>query len=347
MTISEAKPQTSSDSKSQNVDVEQEPGEACGLSQAPPISLSCFLGPNSCHSDIKSIYCFTVHVVPEFEAICGGGIANVLGCKCSVHLEIEECGLPMDHLCPKAHWLCCVAKKNKNYKEIEIKKNFTTKRAKLKFLIYLIFRILNLRKIFINSVSHYIIYTTPEDSQFELVSFTIRNLNFSSLNIQPLKKFTLWICNSTFPNVLFKDILYALSLLKFLDEFRNFNGNFRSLFENIEKADSKEFVLAPLLCAVSHLMGLSSIGPLKTLEEGCVVYTVILPINSRLLNAATDEDLLFHLSKLQFVLSLWEESSTFLNSFGLYKRQDSSSCDRSIYNDLYNAPDYYRRDRQN
>lgn len=66
-----------------------------------------------------------------------------------------------------------------------------------------------------------------------------------------------------------------------------------------------------------------------------------------LLKAATVEGLLFHLNKLKNVLSLWDEASTFLNSFGLYKGQNSSSYDRSIYNDLYNAPDFYRRDTMN
>ncbi|RNA05204.1 hypothetical protein BpHYR1_040782 [Brachionus plicatilis] len=55
----------------------------------------------------------------------------------------------------------------------------------------------------------------------------------------------------------------------------------------------------------------------------------------------------FSFKKPQFVLSLWDESSTFLNSFGLYKGQNSSSYDRSIYNDLYNAPSFYRRDTAN
>ncbi|RNA03124.1 hypothetical protein BpHYR1_006468, partial [Brachionus plicatilis] len=136
------------------------------------------------------------------------------------------------------------------------------------------------------------------------------------------------------------EILEVCSKISLENVFNERFDNFLTFVSNSE-----------LLCAVSHLMGLSSICALKTLEEGCVVYTAlianastgkssalklikrsllsvenflkILPINSRLLNAATVEGLLFYLNKLQFVLSLWDESSTFLNSFGLYKGQGS------------------------
>lgn len=47
------------------------------------------------------------------------------------------------------------------------------------------------------------------------------------------------------------------------------------------------------------------------------------------------------------VISLWDEASTLMSSFGLYKGGDGKSYDRSIILELFNAPKIYRRDLTN
>jgi hypothetical protein len=42
-------------------------------------------------------------------------------------------------------------------------------------------------------------------------------------------------------------------------------------------------------------------------------------------------------------LANWDESATFFESLGLYKK-NGASFDRSIYNELWNALDRYRKD---
>ncbi len=43
-------------------------------------------------------------------------------------------------------------------------------------------------------------------------------------------------------------------------------------------------------------------------------------------------------------LSLWDESASFLSSFGLYKGSNGAVYDRSIILELYNAPKQFKRD---
>ena len=43
-------------------------------------------------------------------------------------------------------------------------------------------------------------------------------------------------------------------------------------------------------------------------------------------------------------LSLWDESGSFLSSFGLYKGSNGACYDRSIILELYNAPKQFKRD---
>ena len=60
--------------------------------------------------------------------------------------------------------------------------------------------------------------------------------------------------------------------------------------------------------------------------------------------AATVEALLFYLEKYQSCLCYWDESSTFMGSFGRYSGASNGSYDRSIYLELANAPSEFRRD---
>lgn len=56
------------------------------------------------------------------------------------------------------------------------------------------------------------------------------------------------------------------------------------------------------------------------------------------------EGLLYHLKNSPCLASFWDESSTFMGSFGLYKGSDAKSYDRSIFLELYNGPMVYKRD---
>ena len=58
------------------------------------------------------------------------------------------------------------------------------------------------------------------------------------------------------------------------------------------------------------------------------------------------EGLLFYLDKFQTMISLWDESSSFMGSFGRYTGDGGASVgyDRSIYLELANVPNDFRRD---
>lgn len=61
--------------------------------------------------------------------------------------------------------------------------------------------------------------------------------------------------------------------------------------------------------------------------------------------AATVEALIHYIKLLSSVGSFWDESNTFVASFGLYKNSPSgTSYDRSMFLELYNASDRYYRD---
>ena len=62
-------------------------------------------------------------------------------------------------------------------------------------------------------------------------------------------------------------------------------------------------------------------------------------------SAATVEALLHYVKSLSSVVSFWDESNTFVASFGLYKSgAHAMGYDRSIFLELYNAPNRYYRD---
>lgn len=61
-----------------------------------------------------------------------------------------------------------------------------------------------------------------------------------------------------------------------------------------------------------------------------------------MLLAGTVEALLTHLEQNQCLVSFYDESSTFMSSFGLYKGGDGK-YDRSVYLELYNGPNGYDR----
>ena len=54
-----------------------------------------------------------------------------------------------------------------------------------------------------------------------------------------------------------------------------------------------------------------------------------------------------YLEKFQSVISLWDESSSFMSSFGRYSGTSSAGYDRSIYLELSNASEEFRRDLKN
>ncbi len=61
------------------------------------------------------------------------------------------------------------------------------------------------------------------------------------------------------------------------------------------------------------------------------------------LKATTVEGAINYLASYQCVISNWDESVTFFDSLGLYKK-GGVGFDRSIYNDLWNGPDTFRKD---
>lgn len=131
-----------------------------------------------------------------------------------------------------------------------------------------------------------------------------------------------------------------------------------------------EFLLAPVLSAASHFMGSSKISALDTFIEKFVVFSALLANpstgkspalkiisnscyeiestlgkedkESNIANGGTVEALIELIKNLQFVLSMFDEGNAFLGSFGRYN--GGSSYDRSIFLELYNAPNFYNRD---
>ncbi|CAF1053816.1 unnamed protein product, partial [Brachionus calyciflorus] len=105
----------------------------------------------------------------------------------------------------------------------------------------------------------------------------------------------------------------------------------------------KEFLICPLLTRISHLMrkffvsALASLEPLiantsrgkstamslikKSLYE-IENYNRISRTKSNLINAGTVETLLSHLEENPCLVSFYDESSTFMSSFGIYKCGD-------------------------
>ncbi len=50
------------------------------------------------------------------------------------------------------------------------------------------------------------------------------------------------------------------------------------------------------------------------------------------------------MGEVKYGLSLWDESASFMSSFGLYKGSNGAGYDRSIILELYNAPRRFKRD---
>ncbi|RMZ95548.1 hypothetical protein BpHYR1_019686 [Brachionus plicatilis] len=151
-----------------------------------------------------------------------------------------------------------------------------------------------------------------------------------------------------------------------------FDGDLGQFLNDLSKTNSisNEFIVCPLLTAVSHLMKKSDVTALSSLQEQCVFYSALIanpstgkssalslvkkslwelenylniPRNkSSLINAGTVEALLTHLEGNSCLISLFDESATFMSSFGMYKNSDGK-YDRSVYLELYTGPSGYDR----
>ncbi|RNA24789.1 hypothetical protein BpHYR1_001524 [Brachionus plicatilis] len=153
----------------------------------------------------------------------------------------------------------------------------------------------------------------------------------------------------------------------FDDQISNFLNSIST-----EHGTSTGFLLCPLITAISNLMGMSYVTALRSLKETCVLYTSLIGLastgkspamkivkdayrqvekfssvpyeKSKFINAATVEGLLRHTKSLKYVLSFFDEASTFFGAIAMYKGASSASYDRSVFLELYNGPDVYQRD---
>ncbi|RNA08529.1 hypothetical protein BpHYR1_031578 [Brachionus plicatilis] len=151
-----------------------------------------------------------------------------------------------------------------------------------------------------------------------------------------------------------------------------FDGEIGSYLHGIGARHSvcKEFLICPLFTGIAHLMQHSYVFTLTTLSEKSVFYSCLVAnpstgkstamslikksLNqieeykkiprkkSNLINAGTVEALLTNLETNPCMVSFFDESSTFMSSFGLYKGGDGK-YDRSVYLELYTGPDGYDR----